>query len=98
MTKISEKLIWDETEKKMVVQESHNFQAVAEKAKALKSAGAGDLGRDNKLVGLVPMKMWHEWAKKWGVSPSDTQAMREVVARELQSSDNSHLRVWGGTF
>lgn len=98
MTKIAETMTWDETEQKMVVKETHNFQAVAEKAKALKSAGVGDLGKDNKLVGLVPMKMWHEWAKKWGVKPSDTAAMKDVVARELQDRDNAHLRVWDGTF
>ena len=98
MTKISEKLIWDESEQKMVVQETHNFQAVAEKAKALKSAGAGDLGSDNRLVGLVPMKMWHEWAKKWGVKPGDTQAMKEVLKKELLNSDNSQFRVWDGTY
>lgn len=98
MTKISEKLIWDETDKKMVVQEQHNFQAVADKAKALKSAGAGDLGNDNRLVGLVPMKMWHEWAKKWGVEPGDTDAMKEVLKKELLNSDNSQFRVWDGTY
>ena len=42
--------------------------------------------------------MWAEWAKKWGVSPNDTTAMREVVARELNNSDNSHLRVWEGRY
>lgn len=98
MTKIAEKLIWDENDQKMIVQEKHNFQAVVDKAKALKSAGVAGLGNDNKLVGLVPMKMWHEWAKKWGVKPSDAEAMREVVARELMDSANSHLRVWDGKF
>ena len=33
-----------------------------------------------------------------GVSPGDTKAMREVVARELNSSDNAHLRVWEGRY
>jgi hypothetical protein len=37
-------------------------------------------------------------AKKWGVDPNDTTAMREVVARELNDSDNSHLRVWEGKY
>lgn len=97
MTKIKEKLHYDEAEKKVVVEQQHDFSAVAEKAKALKSAGLTG-GSDNRLVGLVPMKMWHEWAKKWGVEPGDTQAMREVVARELNDSDNVHLRVWEGQF
>ena len=96
MTKIKEQVHWDEG--KMIVQETHDFTPVMDRAKALKSAGVDGLGKDNKLVGMVPMKLWHEWAKKWGVKPSDNDAMREVVARELQSSDNAHLRVWEGTF
>lgn len=98
MTKLTETMHLDEMTGQITVKETHNFAAVAEKAKALKSAGVGDLGSDNKLVGLVPMKMWHEWAKKWGVKPSDSEAMKEVVARELMSSDNAHLRVWDGKF
>lgn len=96
MTKIKEQVHWDGD--KMIVQETHDFTPVMERAKALKSAGVDGLGKDNKLVGMVPMKLWHEWAKKWGVKPSDTAAMKDVVARELQSSDNAHLRVWEGTF
>lgn len=95
MTKIAERIFEDEG--KLIVQQTHDFNPVLEKAKALKSAGADGLG-ESKLVGLVPMKMWHEWAKKWGVNPNDTKAMREVVARELNDSDNAHLRVWEGKF
>jgi hypothetical protein len=82
---------------KLIVQQTHNWNPVLEKAKALKDAGLESAG-ESKLVGLVPMKMWAEWAKKWGVDPNDTTAMREVVARELNDSDNSHLRVWEGKY
>lgn len=82
---------------KLIVQQTHDWNPVLEKAKALKDAGLESAG-ESKLVGLVPMKMWAEWAKKWGVNPNDTTAMREVVARELNDSDNSHLRVWEGKY
>ena len=82
---------------KLIVQQTHNWNPVLEKAKALKDAGLESAG-ESKLVGLVPMKMWAEWAKKWGVDPNDANAMREVVARELNDSDNSHLRVWEGKY
>lgn len=95
MTKIAEQVF--EEDGKLIVRETHDFNSVVEKAKALKSAGAEDLG-EAKLVGLVPMKLWHEWGKKWGVNPNDAQAMREVVARELNDSDNAHLRVWEGRY
>lgn len=95
MTKIKEQVFEDDG--KLIVQETHDFNPVMDRAKALKSAGRDALG-ESKLVGLVPMKMWHEWAKKWGVSPSDNAAMREVVARELADRDNAHLRVWEGKY
>lgn len=95
-TKIGERIHWDGN--KMIVQETHDFNPVLEKAKALRSAGADGLGKDNKLVGLIPMKLWHEWAKEAGVKASDTKAMREIVARKMNDSDYSHLRVWEGKY
>lgn len=82
---------------KLIVQETHDFNPVLDKAAALRSAGKTDFG-ESKLVGLIPMKLWAEWAKKWGVRPDDKQAMKDVLARELQNPDNAHFRVWGGRF
>ena len=93
--KIKEQIKFEDD--KLVVQQKHDWNPILKKAKDLKSAGADRLG-ESRLVGLVPMKMWAEWAKKWGVSPSDTAAMREVVAKELNNSDNAHLRVWEGKY
>lgn len=95
MTKIAERMFEDDG--KIIVQEKHDFTPVLEKAKSLKNAGADSFG-ESKLVGLIPMKVWAEWAKKWGVNPNDTAAMREIVAREMNSSDNAHLRVWEGRY
>lgn len=93
--KVSEKIKFEDD--KLIVQQTHDWNPILKKAKDLKSAGADRLG-ESRLVGLVPMKMWAEWAKKWGVNPNDSAAMKEVVARELQNSDNAHLRVWEGKF
>jgi|TARA_B110000238_G_C15952101_1_gene363644 hypothetical protein len=98
MTKISEKILWDDMAGKMTVQETHDFTPALEKAKTLKSLGLNNFGNDNKLVGVVPAKMFQMWAKKWGVSMSDSKAMEEVVAKEMMDPDNSQLRVWEGTF
>lgn len=95
MSKIAERMF--EEDGKIIVQQTHDFTPVLERAKALKSAVADSFG-ESKLVGLVPMKVWAEWAKKWGVNPNDTAAMREVVAREMNNSDNAHLRVWEGRY
>jgi hypothetical protein len=98
MTKTNETVIWDDIAGKMIVKETHDFTSTVERAKNLKSLGRNDFGSDNKLVGVVPAKMFAIWAKKWGVNMADSKAMEEVVARELMSPDNSQLRVWDGTF
>jgi len=82
---------------KLIIQQTHDFNPTLKAAQTLRSNGlVGD--QEKKLLGLVPLKLWAEWGKKWGVNPNDTKAMREVVARELNNSDNAHLRVWEGTF
>jgi hypothetical protein len=93
--KIKEQITFQDD--KLIVKQTHDWNPILQKAKMLKDAGAENAG-ESKLVGLVPMKMWAEWAKKWGVNPNDANAMREVVARELNNSDNSHLRVWEGKY
>jgi hypothetical protein len=93
--KINEKVHFDDD--KIIVQETHDFTADLEKAAQLRSAGATDFG-ESKLVGVIPMKVWAMWAKKWGVKTSDSEGMKDVVARELADPDNAAFRVWGGRF
>jgi len=95
MSKIAEKVGLEDN--KLLIKQTHDFNPTLEMASKLKSAEMDSLG-ESKLVGLVPMKMWAEWAKKWGVNPNDAKAMKEVVARELQNPDNAKLRVWDGKF
>lgn len=98
MTKTNQTIHWDDTEGKMIVQETHDFTPILEKAKTLKSLGQNSFGNDNKLVGVIPAKMFAIWAKKWGVDMADSKAMEDVVARELMDRDNSQFRVWDGKF
>lgn len=84
-------------EGKLLVKQTHDFNPVLDRAKALRSSGlVGD--REKKLVGIIPMAQWRMWARKWGVNPSDNAAMREVVAREMANPDNAQFRVWEGRF
>jgi len=94
MSKIAEK--WTEQDGKLLIQETHDFNPTLRRAGQLRSAGmVGD--SEKKLVGLIPMKMWAEWAKEAGIK-TDDPAMSDVVARKLADSDNAHLRVWQGRF
>ena len=95
MTKISERVLTDDG--KLIIHQQHNYQAVADKAGHLRSAGLVG-NKESKLVGAIPVKMWTEWAKKWGVKPNDHEAMKDVVARELADPDNAAFRVWEGKF
>ena len=98
MTKVNEQILFDDSENKLIVKETHDFTSVAESAKALKSAGVLGMGNENRLVARIPVKMMAIWAKKWGVDMSDTKAMQEVLKRELLNSDNAQFRVWEGTY
>lgn len=80
---------------KIIVQQTHDFTPIAEKSKAMQSAGLDSMG-ESRLVANIPMKMWAEWAKKHGVRVDDHGAMKEVVHKELMNPDNSHFRVWNG--
>ena len=96
MTKIAEK--WFDQDGKLVIQEAHDFQRVLDRNQAMRSAQLDQFGGENKLVANVPKKMLHEWAKKWGVKMHDARAMADVIAKELNDSNNAHLRVWEGRY
>lgn len=94
MTKIAEKY-WLEDGKLNVV-ETHDWNPVLDRAQALRSNGlVGD--REKRLVGLIPMKLWEEWAKEAGLKLNDP-AMKDVIARKLNDPDYAYLRVWDGRF
>jgi len=96
MSKISEKIhITDDD--KIVIEQTHDYTPVLKRTAQLRSMGHTGMG-ENKLVGMIPMKVWAEWGKKWGVNAGDNDAMREVVARELADPDNAAFRVWEGKF
>ena len=82
---------------RLVVKQTHDWNPTLNAAKALRLNAKTDFG-ESKLAALVPMKLWHEWAKSAGVRPDDHEAMADVVARNLNDPDYAHLRVWEGKF
>lgn len=95
MTKIAERIFEDDG--KLIVQESHDFNASMEEAALLRSNGMDRIGESN-LIAVVPMKIWFEWAKQAGVRFHDKEGMKEVLKRKLLDPDFSRFRVWGGTY
>jgi len=82
---------------RLIVKQTHDFNPTLNAARDLRLNGKTDFGQ-SKLAALIPMKLWHEWAKSAGVRPDDHEAMADVVARNLNNSDYAHLRVWEGKF
>jgi hypothetical protein len=91
--KLSERLTVEDG--KVIVQQTHDWTPIAERSKAMQSAGMDQMG-ESRLVANIPMKLWAEWAKKHGVRVDDHAAMREVLHKELMNPDNAHFRVWNG--
>lgn len=93
--KISEKVTFEHD--LMVVTEAHDFNPALHRARQLRDAGKQAIG-EKRLIGSVPMKMVELWAKQAGVALNDTDAMQEVMRRNLLSNEHAALRVWEGTY
>ena len=82
---------------RIILKKTFSATPALEAARALRDAGKADQG-ESKVIGVVPVGMWFLWAKKYGVDPTDSAAMRDVVDREMMNSDNANLRVWKGSY
>ena len=95
--KVGEKVLYDHTEDKVVVQKTHDVNPEMHRAQMLREAGAGQKG-ENRLVGTIPLNLIADWCKEAGVKWNDTQARQEVVKRKILSGDFDKFRVWKGTY
>jgi hypothetical protein len=95
--KIGEKILYDHTQDKVVIQKTHDVTPEMHRAQALRDAGAGQKG-EHRLVGTIPLNLIAEWCKEAGVKWDDSQARQEVVKRKILSGDFDKFRVWKGTY
>ena len=95
--KLGEKVLYDHTEDKVVVQKTHDVNPEMHRAQMLREAGCGQSG-ESRLVGTIPLNLIAEWCKEAGVKWNDTQARQEVVKRKILSGDFDKFRVWKGTY
>ena len=95
--KLGEKVLYDHTEDKVVVQKTHDVNPEMHRAQMLREAGAGQNG-EHRLVGTIPLNLIAEWCKEAGVKWNDTQARQDVVKRKILSGDFDKFRVWKGTY
>jgi hypothetical protein len=94
--KLGEKLIDDEGSK-FVIQETHDFTPTVESVSQIRQFSDGKMG-ESRHVGRIPGKLFYEWLKEAGVSPTDTPAVQEVLKRKMLSNEFAAFRVWEGTY
>ena len=95
--KIGERWQYDEATGKVLVKQTHDAAPVIRSAKVLADNAPDRLG-DMMHVGRIPTRLYFEWAKEAGVSPSDSDAMQEVLRRKMLDGSFSAFRVQEGTY
>ena len=77
---------------KVYVQRSQECQPILDSAAALRSNGLTGTN-DFWHVGRIPAAILEKWLNEAGIAFSDTEAVKEVIRKKLQSGDFSKLRV-----
>lgn len=86
---------WFEQDGKLIQQKTVDYSDTLEKVKQARDLET--FGSENKLVGMVPLELWNEWAKEAGIKLNDP-AMSDVIARKLNDPNYAYLRVWRGQY
>ena len=90
MSKVKTKLHHDGD--KVHVHRSQECQPILDSAAALRSNGLTG-SSDFRHVGRIPFVVLEMWLNESGVVFSDTNAVKEVIRKNLQSGNFSRLRV-----
>ena len=81
----------------MVIKNTFSADRALADARLCRDAGKENFG-DSKLVATLPMELITVWLKSAGVSWDDSQAVQEVIKKNLLDSSNSKFRVWDGKY
>tara|TARA_R110000744_G_scaffold366192_1_gene475138 strand:+ start:626 stop:913 length:288 start_codon:yes stop_codon:yes gene_type:complete len=77
---------------KVHIERAQDCQAILDSAAELRSNGVTGSG-DFRHVGRIPAAVLEMWLNQEGVLFSDTEAVKEVIRKKLQSGDFGKLRV-----
>ena len=95
-TKISEKFSFEDD--KLLIKKTFDASHMLNDAQHARETTQNSFGSDYKHVGNVDLGLLGVWLKEAGVSWDDTEAMKEVIKRNMLSNEFSALRVWEGTY
>lgn len=77
---------------KVHVERFQECQPILDSARELRSNGLTG-SSDFRHVGRIPAALLEQWLNEAGVAYSDTEAVKEVIRKKLQSGDFGKLRV-----
>ena len=95
--KIGEKVSFDETKQKIIVESSYSNQPYLDRVAEINKRGLGQSG-ESRLAGSIPIHLLKQVCDKLGVKWDDVEARKDVVKKMLLSGDFDKLRVWKGKF
>jgi hypothetical protein len=98
MSKIDEKILYDNVEDKLIVKRTYDDQAELDRVEEIrKTSGVNKFGSDYKFVGSIPTHLIAQWLKEAGVAWDDP-ARGEVIKKKMMSGDFDRLRAWKGKY
>lgn len=95
-TKLSEKYIFEDD--KLLIKKTFDASHMLNDAKQARELTENSFGSDYKHVGNVDMGLLGLWLKEAGVAWTDTEAVKDVIKKNLMSGEFSALRVWDGSY
>jgi hypothetical protein len=93
-TKIKESFKFEDD--KLIIKKTHDASVALKDAEYAREKSPNAFASDYKHVGNIDMAMLNIWLKEAGVAWTDTQAVKDVIKKKLQSNEFSGLRVWEG--
>ena len=93
-TKLSEKYSFEGDN--LVIKKTFDASHMLNDAKHARETTQNSFGSDYKHVGNVDMGLLSIWLKEAGVSWEDTEAVKDVIKKNMMSNEFQALRVWEG--
>ena len=93
-TRIDQKITFEGDD--MVIRNTYDATAALQDAAYARENSANSFGSDYKHVGNIDASMVTNWLKQAGKTWADTDAVEDVIKRNLQNGEFAKLRVWDG--
>lgn len=93
-TRIDQKITFEGDE--LVLKNTYDATTAIKDAEFARENSANSFGSDYKHVGNIDASMVTNWLKQAGKTWADTDAVEDVIKRNLQNGEFAKFRVWDG--